>query len=119
MDKALQVIRAEIGNLAGSYQKTQLAATQAQVKDSEAKAVKKMRAEDLLLIKKQLIEPRKEITEAKTKVTGLLTLQAQKKKVVDGAAQSLNLARTELTRATADFNKGKDNRNRIDVNNIN
>ena len=105
MDNALQVIRAEIGNLTGSYQKTQLAVTQAQVKDSESKAVAKMRSEDLLLTQKQLIEPRKEIADAKSKVTGLLALQAQKKKVEDGATQSLNLARTELTRATADFNK--------------
>ena len=105
MDKALQVIRAEIGNLTGSYQKTQLAVTQAQVKDRDAKAVAKMRAEDLLLIQKQLMKPREEIAETKSKVTGLLALQAQKKKVVDGPAQSLNLVQTELTQATANLTK--------------
>jgi hypothetical protein len=104
-DGALREIRLEIGKLTASYQKTQLIAAQARKKDLDAKAMAKLRSDDLLLNQKKLIETRRELSEAKSRVVELLTSQAKGKKAVDGAAQSLGLTRKELTRATANFTK--------------
>ncbi len=102
---ALQAIRLEIGKLTASYQKTQLIAAQAKKKDLDAEAVAKLRSDDLLLSQKKLIEPRRAVSEAKSRVVELLALQAKGKKAVDGVTQSLGLARKELTRTTANFTK--------------
>ena len=104
-DKALQAIRAEIGKLTAIYQKTKLAATLAHMKDANAGAKVKLHEGDLLMIQKMLTETRKELAEAKSRVTEFSALQAQKRKELSAATQSLYLARKKLTQATANFTK--------------